>query len=202
VIKRAIDIVGSIIGIILLLPIFVVTILILYLSHGSPIFFRQTRIGFACKKFEIIKFRTMTNKLDSSGYLLSDINRLHSFGEFLRKTSIDELPELWNVIKGDMSLVGPRPLLVEYLDYYTEDELTRHNVRPGITGLAQISGRNYLGWDEQLKIDIKYVKEKNLFLDILILLKTIKKVILREDIIVIPEEKRRSLKEERSNQKI
>lgn len=196
-IKRIFDISASVVAILLLSPLLGLTALVIYLKTGSPIFFKQIRIGLNGKPFELIKFRTMSNEVDHSGLPLSDSRRLHSLGVFLRQTSIDELPELWNVIKGDMSLVGPRPLLVEYIDYFHPDELARHNVRPGITGLAQISGRNYLGWDDQLKIDVFYANQRSFLLDILILLKTVKKVFLRQDVMTVPEEFRLSLSKER-----
>ena len=200
-IKRIFDISASVIALMLLSPLLGITAFVIYLKSGSPIFFRQIRIGLNGKPFELIKFRTMSNEMELSGLPLSDSQRLHSLGAFLRQTSIDELPELWNVIKGDMSLVGPRPLLVEYIDYYHPEELARHNVRPGITGLAQISGRNYLGWDDQLKMDVFYANQRSFLFDISILLKTVKKVFLRQDVMTVPEELRLSLSKEREHLK-
>ncbi|NND11256.1 MAG: sugar transferase [Flavobacteriaceae bacterium] len=185
--KRAIDFLGSLFGLILLSPIFVVIALVLiFLNDGKP-FFTQLRPGKNEKLFCVIKFKTMTDKKDSSGNLLPDNVRLTQFGRFLRKTSLDEIPQLINVLKGDMSIVGPRPLLVEFLEYYTEEELARHDVRPGITGLAQISGRNFLSDDEKFRIDVDYVNRLSLWLDVQILLKTIQKVFKSEDIVLAPD---------------
>lgn len=149
---------------------------------GSPVFFRQTRPGLHGKPFEMVKFRTMTDARGPDGALLPDAERLTAFGRFLRSSSLDELPELWNVIKGDMSLVGPRPLLVEYLPLYSPEQARRHEVRPGITGWAQVNGRNALSWDEKFKLDIWYVDHRSLWLDIKILWLTVKKVLVREGI--------------------
>ena len=149
--------------------------------RGNP-FFCQDRPGKDEKIFKLIKFRSMSNKKDKDGNLLPDKDRITSYGEFIRKTSVDELPELINVLKGDMALVGPRPLLVEYLPYYTEEEKHRHDVRPGITGLAQINGRNYITWEETFKLDVEYTRNITLFGDITILFKTIGKVLKREDV--------------------
>ncbi|MBT8304345.1 MAG: sugar transferase [Bacteroidia bacterium] len=185
--KRAIDFLGSLFGLILLSPIFVVIALVLiFLNDGKP-FFTQLRPGKNEKLFCVIKFKTMTDKKDSSGNLLPDNVRLTQFGRFLRKTSLDEIPQLINVLKGDMSIVGPRPLLVEFLEYYTEEELARHDVRPGITGLAQISGRNFLSDDEKFRIDVDYVNRLSFWLDVRILLKTIQKVFKSEDIVLAPD---------------
>lgn len=185
--KRAIDFLGSLFGLILLSPIFVVIALVLiFLNDGKP-FFTQLRPGKNEKLFRVIKFKTMTDKKDSSGNLLPDNVRLTQFGRFLRKTSLDEIPQLINVLKGDMSIVGPRPLLVEFLEYYTEEELARHDVRPGITGLAQISGRNFLSDDEKFRIDVDYVNRLSFWLDVRILLKTIQKVFKSEDIVLAPD---------------
>ncbi|RZV61016.1 MAG: sugar transferase [Flavobacteriaceae bacterium] len=185
--KRAIDFLGSLFGLILLSPIFIVIALVLtFLNDGKP-FFTQLRPGKNEKLFRVIKFKTMTDKKDSSGNLLPDNVRLTQFGRFLRKTSLDEIPQLINVLKGDMSIVGPRPLLVEFLEYYTEEELARHDVRPGITGLAQISGRNFLSDDEKFRIDVDYVNRLSFWLDVRILLKTIQKVFKSEDIVLAPD---------------
>jgi lipopolysaccharide/colanic/teichoic acid biosynthesis glycosyltransferase len=149
---------------------------------GSPVFFRQVRPGLNGRPFEMFKFRTMTNECGPDGQLLSDENRLTSFGRWLRATSMDELPELWNVLKGEMCLVGPRPLLMEYLPLYTLEQARRHEVRPGITGWAQVNGRNTISWEEKLELDVWYVDNRSPWLDIKILWLTLKKVVMREDI--------------------
>ena len=149
---------------------------------GSPVFFRQTRPGRHGRPFEMVKFRTMTDVRGPDGQLLPDAVRLTAFGRFLRATSLDELPELWNVLKGDMSLVGPRPLLMEYLPLYSPEQARRHDVRPGITGWAQVNGRNALSWDEKFKLDVWYVDHRSLWLDVKILWLTVRKVLVREGI--------------------
>ncbi|MGP4953541.1 sugar transferase, partial [Psychrobacter sp. T6-1] len=149
---------------------------------GSPVLFRQTRPGLYGKPFKMIKFRTMKEAIDAKGNPLPDEARLTSFGHMLRNMSLDELPELWNVIKGDMSLVGPRPLLMEYIPLYNDEQLRRHHVRPGITGYAQINGRNAISWDEKFALDIWYVDNRSFWLDMKILFKTVKKVILKDGI--------------------
>jgi lipopolysaccharide/colanic/teichoic acid biosynthesis glycosyltransferase len=149
---------------------------------GMPVFFRQIRPGWMGKPFEMKKFRTMRDTTNSNGELISDAERLTAFGRLLRATSLDELPELWNVLKGEMSLVGPRPLLMEYLPLYSQEQKRRHEVRPGITGWAQINGRNNASWEEKLKMDVWYVDNQSFWLDMKILLMTVKKVFLREDI--------------------
>tara|TARA_B100000787_G_C16159711_1_gene280777 strand:- start:25 stop:621 length:597 start_codon:yes stop_codon:yes gene_type:complete len=181
-IKRIFDVVSSLIFLFLLLPIMVFIALLVYLNIGKPILFRQTRPGLNSSPFNIIKFTTMTNIFDEKGNLLDDEKRLTNFGKFLRSTSLDELPELWNVLKGDMSFVGPRPLLMEYLPLYSPLQLRRHEVRPGITGWAQINGRNAISWDEKFILDIWYVDNISFWLDIKILFITFKKVIMRKDI--------------------
>jgi len=181
-IKRIFDVVSSLIFLFLLLPIMVFIALLVYLNIGKPILFRQTRPGLNSSPFNIIKFTTMTNIFDEKGNLLDDEKRLTNFGKFLRSTSLDELPELWNVLKGDMSFVGPRPLLMEYLPLYSPLQLRRHAVRPGITGWAQINGRNAISWDEKFILDIWYVDNISFWLDIKILFITFKKVIMRKDI--------------------
>ncbi len=153
---------------------------------GSPILFKQERIGYKEQPFTIYKFRTMTNECNGKGELLPSSERLIPFGRVLRRLSIDELPQLINVIKGDMSFVGPRPLLPRYLPYYTERERIRHNVRPGITGLAQVAGRNHLEWDERLALDVEYVENQTLMYDFKLVLLTIMKVVKREDIVEDP----------------
>lgn len=149
---------------------------------GSPVFFRQTRPGLSGRPFNMVKFRTMTNARSVDGQLLSDSDRLTVFGRFLRASSLDELPELWNVLKGDMSLVGPRPLLMDYLPLYSTEQSRRHEVRPGITGWAQVNGRNALSWEEKFALDVWYVDNQSLWLDIQILWLTVKKVLIREGI--------------------
>ncbi|WP_447741417.1 sugar transferase [Variovorax boronicumulans] len=149
---------------------------------GSPAFFRQTRPGMHGRPFNMVKFRTMTDARGADGELLSDADRLTPFGRFLRASSLDELPELWNVLKGDMSLVGPRPLLMDYLPLYSAEQSRRHEVRPGITGWAQINGRNALSWDEKFKLDVWYVDNRSLWLDIKILWLTVRKVLMRDGI--------------------
>lgn len=181
-IKRSIDIVGSGIGLILISPILLIVALAIKFKLGSPIFFTQDRVGKDGKVFKMIKFRTMLNAFDKFGEPLPDEERLTSFGKFLRSTSIDELPELINVFKGDMSLVGPRPLLVEYKKLYSKEQFRRHEVRPGITGLAQVSGRNSLSWSDRFNLDIEYVDKYNLFMDIKILFMTVIKVLKRDGI--------------------
>ena len=180
--KRLFDLFFALAAFILLtLPIL---ILALYVrcKLGSPVFFRQTRPGLRGKPFEIIKFRSMRDVRGPDGELLSDEQRLTALGSFMRATSLDELPELWNVLCGDMSLVGPRALLMEYLPLYSPEQSRRHEVRPGLTGLAQVSGRNLLSWDERFKLDVWYVDNQSIFLDIKIILITIKKVINQEGI--------------------
>lgn len=181
-VKRAIDIVCSGIGLIVLSPILVITAILIRKNLGSPIFFTQDRIGKDGKVFKMIKFRTMLDATDKYGNQLPDEERLTSFGKLLRSTSIDELPELVNVFLGDMSLVGPRPLLVEYKELYSKEQWRRHEVRPGITGWAQINGRNNISWNEKFKLDVWYVDNESLFIDIKIILATILKVIKRADI--------------------
>ena len=181
-IKRSIDILGSGIGLIVISPILLIVGLAIKFKLVSPIFFTQDRLGKDGKVFKMIKFRTMLNKTDKFGNLLPDEERMTSFGKILRSTSIDELPELINVFKGDMSLVGPRPLLVEYKELYSPEQFRRHEVRPGITGWAQVNGRNTLGWSERFKLDVEYVDNYNIFMDIKILLMTVLKVVKRDGI--------------------
>ena len=180
--KRTIDIVLSLIGLSVLLPLLIIIFIMIVIFLGRPIFFRQLRPGLYGYPFELIKFRTMLNEKDSDGIMRSDSLRITRFGRFLRSTSLDELPELWNVLKGDMSLVGPRPLLMEYLSLYSQEQLRRHEVRPGITGWAQINGRNVISWQDKFKYDIWYVDNNSILLDMKILFITIKKVVLRENI--------------------
>ena len=166
----------------LTLPIYLLTMLLVLTQLNFPILFRQSRTGLNGKIFNIYKFRTMTNDCDKDGILLPDALRLTKFGKFLRSTSLDELPSLWNVLKGDMSLVGPRPLLVEYLPLYSAKQARRHEVKPGITGWAQVNGRNAISWDEKFDLDVWYVDNQSIWLDIKILYLTIKKVIVRDGI--------------------
>ena len=179
--KRFLDIIISSIFILCFWWLYIIISILVKIKLGSPIIFKQDRPGLNEKIFKMYKFRTMTNKKDSWGNLLPDIERLTPFGKFLRTTSLDEIPELWNVLKGEMSLVGPRPLLIEYLDYYTIEENKRHSVKPGITGWAQINGRNSLLWEEKFKYDIEYVDKLNFFFDLKIMFLTIKKVIKKEN---------------------
>jgi len=181
-VKRLLDISVSIVGFLLLSPLIIFLAFLVRRKLGSPVFFKQKRPGKNAKIFEMIKFRTMLDTLDSKGKPLSDEVRITAFGGFLRSTSLDELPGLWNVLKGDMSLVGPRPLLVEYLPLYSQEQSRRHSVRPGITGWAQVNGRNAISWDEKFKLDIWYVKNQSFWLDIRILFLTIKKVFVRDGI--------------------
>jgi sugar transferase EpsL len=180
--KRTVDLLIIFLALPFLLPIFLITSLFVRIKLGSPIFFHQRRPGLKGEIFEMVKFRTMTTKKDTMGNLLADSDRLTSFGKLLRATSLDELPELWNVLKGEMSLVGPRPLLPEYLPLYSAEQSRRHDVRPGITGWAQINGRNAISWEEKFALDVWYVDNHSLWLDIKILFLTIKKVLLRDGI--------------------
>ena len=183
-IKRTLDLILSLMALIVLMPLMIIIGILVRINLGSPIIFKQKRPGKNEKIFTLYKFRTMTDKRDIDGNLLPDEYRLTKFGKFLRSTSLDELPELINIIKGDMAIVGPRPLLVEYLPYYTEEEKHRHDVRPGLTGLAQVNGRNTISWEEKLKYDTKYIKEISFYSDLKIIFKTIKKTIKREDILM------------------
>jgi len=180
--KRLFDLTLTIPALILLSPVMGLLAGLVHLKLGKPILFRQERPSLHGKPFTLYKFRTMTDARDSNGNLIPDEKRLTSFGQFLRRTSIDELPELFNVLKGDMSLVGPRPLLMEYLDRYTPEQARRHEVRPGITGWAQINGRNTLSWEEKFELDVWYVDNLSLWLDLKILVLTIWKVLRREGI--------------------
>jgi len=182
VIKRAFDLVLTIPVFILFSPILAMIAILAWLSLGCPILFQQQRPGRSGRPFTVFKFRTMTDARDSEGDLRPDAERLTRFGRFLRATSIDELPELWNVLKGDMSLVGPRPLLMQYLDRYTPEQARRHEVKPGITGWAQVNGRNAITWEEKFKLDVWYVDNWSLWLDIKIIGMTIWKILKREGI--------------------
>lgn len=182
VVKRTIDIVCSGLGLIVLSPILLITAILIRIKLGSPIFFTQDRLGKDGKVFKMIKFRTMLDAVDKWGEPLPDEERMTSFGQLLRSTSIDELPELINVFKGDMSLVGPRPLLVEYKELYSPEQFRRHEVRPGITGWAQVNGRNNISWCKKFELDVWYIDNKSLLMDMKILIMTVLKVIKRADI--------------------
>lgn len=181
-IKRLIDILGSLIGLIILSPVFIITSILVYFKLGSPIFFVQERVGKDDKVFKMIKFRSMRDAKDKFGIDLPDEERLTPFGKKIRSLSIDELPELINVLKGDMSLVGPRPLLVDYLELYSPEQRRRHEMRPGITGLAQVNGRNAISWVERFKMDVTYIDKYSLLLDIKILFMTVYTVLKRDGI--------------------
>lgn len=180
--KRAFDIAASTSALMALSPVLAITAYKVKKELGSPVLFRQTRPGLHGKPFEMIKFRTMKDATDKEGNALPDSERLTEFGKKLRASSLDELPELWNVLKGDMSLVGPRPLLMEYLPLYNAEQAKRHNVRPGVTGYAQVNGRNSLSWKERFEMDVWYVNNHSLLLDIRILLSTISKVITKDSV--------------------
>lgn len=179
--KRMIDFCLSLGGLIVLSPVLLVLMILVRMKLGSPVFFTQERPGKDEKIFKLYKFRTMTDERDEEGKLLPDAKRLTKFGKFLRATSLDELPELWNICKGDMALIGPRPLLVSYLPYYTEREQLRHTVRPGLTGLAQVSGRNFLDWDKRLEKDVEYVENLSFMMDLKILKMTVDTVLGHTD---------------------
>lgn len=181
-IKRVFDVVASAIGLLLLAPVIAVLAWQIRKKVGSTILFRQTRPGLHGKPFQMVKFRTMRDAIGPDGLPLPDSERMTPFGSFLRSASLDELPELWNVLKGDMSLVGPRPLLMEYLPLYSPEQARRHEVRPGVTGWAQINGRNALSWEEKFRLDVWYVDNQSLWLDLKILVLTVKKVFVREGI--------------------
>ena len=181
-IKRIFDIMLALIGVLFLFPVLLLTALMVKIKLGSPLFFKQVRPGLNGNLFNMYKLRSMTNERDKDGRLLSDEVRLTKFGKFLRSTSLDELPGLWSVLKGDMSLVGPRPLLVEYLPLYSEKQSRRHEVRPGITGWAQVNGRNTISWNEKFDLDVWYVDNRSVWLDIKILWLTVKKVISRDGV--------------------
>ena len=173
VVKRFLDILLSGIGLIALSPVYLIVAVLVRIKLGSPVIFHQERPGYHEKIFTLCKFRTMTDERDGNGELLPDSMRLTKFGMLLRRTSLDELPELWNIVKGDMSLIGPRPLLVSYLPWYTERERKRHSVRPGLTGLAQVSGRNFIEWDKRLEKDVEYVEHISFLMDLRILGRTV-----------------------------
>jgi lipopolysaccharide/colanic/teichoic acid biosynthesis glycosyltransferase len=181
-IKRLLDIIIASIALILLSPLYAFVAYKVKRNLGSPVLFRQVRPGLHGKPFEMIKFRSMKDAVDAQGNPLPDSERLTPFGKMLRSSSLDEMPELWNVIKGDMSIVGPRPLLMEYLPLYSPEQAKRHDVRPGMTGHAQVNGRNAIGWEEKFKLDAWYVENQSVWLDFKIMLKTVKKVLAKDDI--------------------
>lgn len=180
--KRWLDIVLSGTALFFLSPVMLAIAALVRIKLGSPVIFVQERPGKSEKIFKLYKFRSMTNRKGRDGIMLSDKERLTPFGKKLRASSLDELPELFNILKGDMAIVGPRPLLIKYLPYYSKQERHRHDIRPGLTGLAQINGRNYLNWDRRLKLDVKYVKKCSFVMDMVIILRTIGKVIKRENV--------------------
>ena len=180
--KRLFDFLMALFGLVVLSPVLAILAWQIRRKLGSPVLFRQTRPGLHGKPFQMVKFRTMTDACGPDGTLLPDSERLTPFGRWLRATSLDELPELWNVLKGDMSLVGPRPLLMEYLPLYTPEQARRHEVRPGITGWAQVNGRNALSWEEKFRLDVWYVDNRSFWLDLRILWLTVRKVLAREGI--------------------
>ena len=181
-IKRTLDIFGALIGLIIFSPVLIIIFLLIRIKMSSPVLFRQIRPGMCGKPFEMIKFRTMCDAYDSNGRPLPDVERLTKLGRFLRSSSLDELPTLWNVLKGEMSLVGPRPLLLEYLPLYSTEQARRHEVRPGVTGWAQINGRNAITWDEKFTLDVWYIENRSLLLDLKIIVLTIRKVLRRDGI--------------------
>ena len=187
--KRIIDFALALAIIAALSPIYVILSILIKIKMGSPVIFSQTRPGLNEKPFNIYKFRSMNEKRDKDGNLLSDRERITPLGKFLRKTSLDEIPQFFNVLKGDMSFIGPRPLLTQYLPYYTREEKLRHSVRPGVTGLAQAKGRNTISWDSKLALDVEYVKTLSFFNDLKIALLTIGKVLARSEVIAVPVEK-------------
>ncbi|MGR3549526.1 sugar transferase [Pseudooceanicola sp.] len=181
-IKRWLDILGACLGLIVFFPFFIAISLMIRSEMGSPVLFRQTRPGLSGKPFQMVKFRTMRDAIDAGGRPLPDSERLTKLGRFLRSSSLDELPELWNVLKGEMSLVGPRPLLMEYLPLYSPEQARRHEVRPGVTGWAQVNGRNAISWDEKFALDVWYVDNRSLWLDLKIIWLTVRKVLKRDGI--------------------
>lgn len=197
--KRVLDFLFSLILLAIFSPLILVVSILIRINLGSPIIFKQPRPGMQGKVFNVYKFRTMLDLKDDAGKLLADSERLTRFGSFIRKVSLDEIPQLFNVLKGDMSFVGPRPLLVRYLPYFSEEEMKRHNVRPGITGLAQINGRNSLEWDERLKLDVEYVEKCSTLLDISIIGKTIIKVLKSDNVVISPTNEMLDFDEERKN---
>lgn len=196
-IKRMLDIAISLAALVVLSPLMIAVTLLIIAIDGTPVLFRQERVGYKGQPFTLLKFRSMKNEVGPGGVPLPDSERITLLGRFLRRTSTDELPQLWNVLRGDMSLIGPRPLLVEYLPYYSERELMRHSVPPGITGLAQVSGRNTLPWGDRLELDVQYVENWTLWLDFRILLQTVGNVLTRKGVIDVPHTARGLLSEYR-----
>lgn len=210
-IKRALDFLLSLCGIIVLSPVLLILCILVRVKLGSPVLFRQERPGKNEKIFTLCKFRTMTDEKDENGKLLPDAVRLTKFGRFLRGTSLDELPELFNILKGDMSIIGPRPLLVSYLPYYTQRERLRHSVRPGLTGLAQVSGRNFIDWDRRLAKDVEYVEHLTFGMDVKVLWMTVKTVLGHADEVAedtnavegnFAEIRQKKMEEERAERKV
>lgn len=181
-IKRPQDLILSLVALIFLSPLLVIVAMLVRTKLGSPVLFTQARPGLNEKIFKMYKFRTMNDEMDENGELLPDLVRLTKFGKMLRATSLDELPELWNIVRGDMAIVGPRPLLVQYLDYYNDDQKRRHEVRPGLSGHAQVSGRNAISWEDKFSLDVVYVDNVSFIGDWKIIFKTIKKVVVKEGI--------------------
>lgn len=200
-IKRGLDILLSGLALVILSPVILVVAILVRTRLGSPVIFHQERPGYHEKIFTLCKFRTMTDVRDENGELLPDSVRLTRFGSLLRKTSLDELPELWNIFKGDMSLIGPRPLLVSYLPWYTEREKLRHTVRPGLTGLAQVSGRNYIAWDKRLEKDVEYVEHLSFAMDVKVFFKTIQVLFAEDDVAVDTDVIEGNLAEIRENER-
>lgn len=200
-IKRGLDILLSGMALVILSPVILVVAILVRTKLGSPVIFHQERPGHHEKIFTLCKFRTMTDARDENGELLPDSVRLTRFGSMLRKTSLDELPELWNIFKGDMSLIGPRPLLVSYLPWYTEREKLRHTVRPGLTGLAQVSGRNYIAWDKRLEKDVEYVEHLSFAMDVKVFFKTIQVLFAEDDVAVNTDVIEGNLAEIRENER-
>ena len=180
--KRTFDVIVSLAGLIVAGPVLLIVALLVRIFLGSPVLFRQQRPGLNAQPFEILKFRTMTDAVGADGQLLPDKDRLTAFGRFLRSSSLDELPELWNVLKGEMSLVGPRPLLMEYVPLYDETQMRRHKMRPGITGWSQVNGRNAIGWDKKFALDVWYVDNQSMRLDLKVLFMTVASLVRREGI--------------------
>jgi len=196
--KRMMDFILSLVAIVVLSPVLLVVAILVKIKLGSPVIFKQQRPGKDEKIFCLYKFRTMTDERDENGELLSDEVRLTKFGKILRSTSLDELPELFNILKGDMSIVGPRPLLISYLPFYTEREKSRHSVKPGLSGLAQVSGRNFIDWDHRLEKDVEYVENIKFSLDVKIIIKTVCQVFKHESVAVDTRQVEPNFAEERS----
>jgi len=199
IIKRLSDFLVALVGLLILSPLILAIAIAIYINMGSPIVFSQPRPGKNAWSFIFYKFRTMKDEYDANGNFLPDEQRITPLGRFLRRTSLDELPQLWNILKGEMSLVGPRPLLHDYLPYYSETEMKRHNMLPGVTGLAQVNGRNKLPWNERLALDVYYVENWSFLLDCQIILKTIFKVLKSDSVTVVPNVLMKDLHDERQS---